>query len=163
VQVVRAAPALPIANLPATAGLATGVLSGFTAETAVVTPEAQAAGPGKDVTGATFTIKDRLADIVGNPVKFVPDYGRYFNSDALRDALSAIAGIPTDRRAVLTGEAIDCASHRYDAWVTSLATARLAGMRSVKRGNQIGAWGAVRGIRRRQLTTVPASNTVPEG
>jgi len=166
VQVARAAPALSIANLPAAAGHATGVLSGFTAETTVVTSASQSAGPGKDVTGATFTIKDRLADIVGNPVKFVPDYGRYFNSDALaafRDALSAIAGIPTDRRAVLTGEIIDCASHRYDAWVTSLATARLAGMQTVKRGNQIGAWGAVRGIQRRQLTTVPASTTIPEG
>ena len=82
----------------------------------------------------------------------MPDYGRYFNSDALaafRDALSAIAGISTDRRAVLTGEIIDCASHRYDAWVTSLATARLAGMQAVKHGNQVGAWGAVRGIQRR--------------
>ena len=36
-------------------------------------------------------------------------------------------------------------------------------MQSVKRGNQIGAWGAVRGIQRRQLTTVPASDTIPEG
>jgi hypothetical protein len=165
-QVARTTPALPIANLPAAAGRAAGVLSGFTAETTVVTPASQAAGPGKDVTGTTFTINDRLADIVGNPVKFVPDYGRYFNSDALaafRDALSAITGISTDRRAVLTGAIIDCASHRYDAWVTSLATARLAGMQSVKRGNQIGAWGAVRGIQRRPLTTVPASNTIPDG
>src|SRR5262249_34249734 len=120
---------------------------------------------GKDVSGATFTIKDRLAEVVGNPVKFMPDYARYFNSDALaafRDALSAITGISTDRRAVLTGEIIDCASHRYDAWVTSLATARLVGMKSMKSGNQIGAWGAVRGIQRRQLATVPASNTIPE-
>ena len=165
-QVARTTPALPIANLPAAAGRATGGLFGFTAETSVVTPESQATGPGKDVTGTTFTIKDRLADIVGNPVKFVPDYGRYFNSDALaafRDALGAIAGISTDRRAVLTGEIIDCASHRYDAWVTSLATSRLAGMQSVKRGNQIGAWGAVRGIQRRQLTAVPASNTIADG
>jgi hypothetical protein len=165
-EVARTAKALPIANLPAAAGHAKGVLSGFTAETTVMTPESQAAGPGKDVTGATFTIKDRLADIVANAVKFAPDYGRYFNSDALaafRDALSAIAGISTDRRAVLTGEIIDCASHRYDAWVTSLAMSRLTGMQSVKRGNQIGAWGAVRGIARRQLTPVPASNTIPAG
>jgi len=166
IQVARTTATRPIANLPAAAGRATGVLAGFTAETTVVTTESQAAGSGKDVTGATFTIKDRLIDIVGNPVQFVPDYGRYFNSDALaafRDALSAIAGIPTDRRAVLTGEIVDCASHRYDAWVTSLAMSRLAGMQSVKRGNQIGAWGAVRAIQRRQLTAVPTSNTIPEG
>ncbi|HJU26324.1 MAG TPA: hypothetical protein VJ722_06600, partial [Rhodanobacteraceae bacterium] len=165
-QVARATSVLSIANLPAAAGHAQGVLSGFTAAKTVVTPESQATGPGKDVTGATFTIKDRLADIVSNPAKFVADYVRYFNSDALaafRDALKAIAGISTERRAVLTGEIIDCASHRYDAWVTSLATSRLAGMQSVKRGNQIGAWGAVRSIQRRQLTAVPVSNTIPEG
>jgi hypothetical protein len=165
-QVARATSALSIANLAAAAGHAQGVLSGFTAETTVVTPESQATGPGKDVTGATFTIKDRLADIVSNPAKFVADYGRYFNSDALaafRDALKAIAGISTERRAALTGEIIDCASHRYDAWVMSLATSRLAGMQSVQRGNQIGAWGAVRNIQRRQLNAVPVSNNIPEG
>ena len=165
-QVARMTSTTSIANLPAAAGHATAALTGFTAEATAVTPQSQAAGPGKDVTGATFTIKDRLADIVANPAKFVADYTRYFNSDALaafRDALSAIAGISTDRRAVLTGEIIDCASHRYDAWVTSLATSRLAGMQAVKRGIQVGAWGAVRGIQRRQLSTVPASNTIPEG
>jgi hypothetical protein len=165
-QVARMTSNLSIANLPAAAGHATATLAGFTAETTAVTPQSQAAGPGKDVTGATFTIQDRLAEIVANPAKFVADYTRYFNSDALaafRDALSAIAGISTDRRAVLTGEIIDCASHRYDAWVTSLATSRLAGMQAVKRGNQIGAWGAVRNIQRRQLTAVPPSDTIPAG
>ena len=76
---------------------------------------------------------------------------------------ASLSGISTDRRATLTGEIIDCASHRYDAWVTSLATARLAGMQATKRGNQVGAWGAVRGIQRRQVTAVPASDTIPEG
>ena len=51
---------------------------------------------------------------------------------------------------MLTGEILDCASHRYDAWVTSLAKSRLAALRAIKaRGNQVGAWGAVRGIQRR--------------
>ena len=80
---------------------------------------------------------------------YVPDYTRYFNSDALaafRDAVGSLSAISTDRRATLTGEIIDCASHRYDAWVTSVATARLTGMQATKRGNQVGAWGAVRGI-----------------
>jgi hypothetical protein len=165
-QAARATRALPIANLQAAAGHATSVLSGFTAETTVVTPAAQAAGPGKDASGAAFTIRDRLTDIVGDAVTYVPDYTRYFNSDALaafRDAVGSLSGISTDRRATLTGEIIDCASHRYDAWVTSLATARLAGMQATKRGNQVGAWGAVRGIQRRPVTAVPASDTIPEG
>lgn len=165
-DVAHATRALPIANFPAAAGHATAVLSSFSATASAVTPESLAAGPGKDTTGETFTIQDRLTDIVGNPVKYAPDFTRYLNSDALaafRDAVGALSGISTDRRAVLTGEIIDCASHRYDAWVTSLATARLAAMQASKKGNQVGAWGAVRGIARRQLTRVATSGTIPEG
>jgi hypothetical protein len=165
-QVARETGSLPIANLQAASGIAVPVLSGFTATTAIVTPQSLAATQGMDASGATFTIGDRLADIVGNAVKYAPDYVRYFNSDALaafRDAVGPLSGIATDRRATLAGQIIDCASHRYDAWVTSLATARLAGMQSRKRGAQVGAWGAVRGIQRRNVVTVPASATIPEG
>lgn len=164
-EVARATSTLPIANLPAASGRAIPALSGFAAATTIVTPASQAAGPGKDASGATFTIRDRLTDIVGDAT-FSPDYTRYFNSDALaafRDALAPLAGISTDRRAVLAGEIVDCASHRYDAWMTSLATARLAGMQASQRGNQVGAWGAVRGVQRRPVTTVPASESIPEG
>jgi hypothetical protein len=123
--VARVAPTPPIANLQAAAGRAIPALAGFEATTTAVTADSQAAGTGKDAGGATFTIRDRLADIVGNAAAFVPDYTRYFNSDALaafRDALAPLTGIATDRRAVLTGEIIDCASHRTTR-VTSLASA----------------------------------------
>src|SRR5262249_26104416 len=50
-EVARTTPVLPIANLPAAAGHAAGVISGFSAEASVVTPESRAAGPGKDLTG----------------------------------------------------------------------------------------------------------------
>ncbi|MEO7190179.1 MAG: hypothetical protein ABI051_03915 [Vicinamibacterales bacterium] len=165
-EVAHAMRTMPIANLPAAAGRAIPVLSGFAAATTIATPQSQALGTGKDASGTAFTIRDRLADIVGNATAFAPDYGRYFNSDALaafRDALKSLDGLSTDRRAVLAGEILDCASHRYDAWVTSLAIARLAGMQATKRGNQVGAWGAVRGIQRRQVTNLPASDTIPEG
>ncbi len=164
--VARVAPTPPIANLQAAAGRAIPALAGFEATTTAVTADSQAAGTGKDAGGATFTIRDRLADIVGNAAAFVPDYARYFNSDALaafRDALAPLTGIATDRRAVLTGEIIDCASHRYDAWVTSLASARLAAMRANRRGTQVGAWGAVRGLQRRQVTAVATSASIPDG
>jgi len=165
-QIARTAPALRIANLDAAAGHATFSLSSFTAEATVATPAELVAGLGKDLDGATFTIRDRLAEIVGDPATFVTDTTRYLNSDALtafRDAVAAIAAIPTERRATLAGEIIDCASHRYDAWMTSLATARLAGMRATTGGNQIGAWGAVGTIQRRSGTAVPASDTIPDG
>ena len=146
---------------------ATAVASGFTADATETTP----AGAG----GWTGQGRRRHNLHDQGPAcrhhrrcrsKFPADYTRYFDSDALaafRDALAAIAGIATDRRAVLTGEILDCASHRYDAWVTSLATSRLAGMRALKPGNQIGAWGAVRDVQRRALTAVPASGDVPDG
>jgi hypothetical protein len=164
---VRTAPTVTVANLSTAAGRASATLPGFTTHATDPSQQTLAAGAGQDVDGTTFTIKDRLTDIAANPLKFVANDARYFDSDALaafRDALPAIAGIATDRRAVLTGEIIDCASHRYDAWVTSLATSRLTEMRSAKPlGNQVGAWGAVRGVQRRQLNTVPTSNTVPDG
>lgn len=80
------------------------------------------------------------------------DLARYDNSDALAEfghALAALAPISTARRATLTGEILDCASHRYDAWVTSVATARLAGVRASQPTNLVGAWGAVVGVQRR--------------
>jgi hypothetical protein len=165
-DVAHATRVLPIANFPAAAGHATAALSGFSATATDATPESLAAGPGKDASGEAFTISDRLTDIVGKPVKYPPDFTRYFNSDALaafRDAVGALSGISTDRRAVLTGEIIDCASHRYDAWMMSLATARLTAMQASKKGNQVGAWGALRGIARRQLTAVAASDAIPAG
>ncbi len=153
VEIARTSPALHIANLPAAAGRATSV-SAFTAEA------------GDPTDGATRTIRDHLAEIVSGPTAFAFDLTRYFNSDALaafRDAVGAIAAISTDRRATLAGEIIDCASHRYDPWVTSLAVARLAAMRATTSGNQIGAWGAVGSIRRRAGTPVMVSDTIPAG
>jgi hypothetical protein len=165
-QVARAAADLPIASLSEAAGRAVPVLPGFTTETIAATVKAQQSAPGKDADGATFTISDRLSAIVGDSGRFRADLTRYFNSDALaafRDSIKSIANIPTDRRAMLTGEIIDCASFRYDAWVTSLATARLAEMQSRTKGTQLGAWGAVRGIQRRQQSPVAATGTIPDG
>lgn len=164
VEIARSTPTLRIANLQAAAGHATST-SGFTAEAAVATSAELAAGEGRDPGGATFMIRDRLAEIVAHPATFVSDTTRYFNSDALaafRDAVGAVASIATERRATLAGEILDCGSHRYDAWVTSLATARLAGMRATTAANQIGAWGAVGTIQRRSGIAVPASDTIPE-
>ena len=76
-----------------------------------------------------------------------PDLSRYFTSDALAalsEAIGAIGSIPTDRRGIFTGDILDTSSHRYDAWVTSLATSRLADLRAgpsdAAGGSQLGAW-----------------------
>ncbi len=165
-EVGRAAMVMPIANFPSAAGLAVPVLEGFAAEATVTTPAVLAAAAGRDTSGDRFTIGERIADIVADPARFVPDLTRYFNSDALaafRDALAPLSSITTSRRAVLAGEIIDCASHRYDAWVTSLAAARLKAMRKVKQGVQLGAWGTVSRIERRELESVASAGILPEG
>jgi hypothetical protein len=142
--------------------------SAITVFSATPSIAALAAGQGKDASGHTFVIKDKLEQIVDG--KVAPDFATYFTSDALAAlsaAINAIGNIPTDRRAVFTGDILDTSSHRYDAWVTSIATARLAGMRSgpgdVAGGSQLGAWGVVRGLDRRTLTAVQTTNAIPDG
>jgi len=164
-EVGRQPMTIPIANLSAAAGHAVPALAGFTAEAMIATPAVLAAATGRDAAGDSFIIGERLTEIIAEPDRFRPDFTRYFNSDALaafRDALAPLADMPTSRRAVLAGEIIDCASHRYDAWVTSLATARLRALRGIKRGAQLGAWGTVRGIERRELEGVNATETIPD-
>ena len=95
------------------------------------------------------------------------DIDRYLVSDAMvafNRAVEALAAISVDDRARLVGEVLDATSHRYDAWVTSLATRRLTAMRGQQaRGIQLGAWGYVKDVRRRPLTTVDGRPDLPTG
>ncbi len=66
-------------------------------------------------------------------------------------AAEAVTGLAPERAALLLGEAIDVASHRFDAWVTSLATRRLSDLRaSTPTGITLGAYGAVEDLVRRE-------------
>ncbi len=103
--------------------------------------------------GTEVSVADRVAELIEAPQP-VGDLGRYRHLDAFRTFRSAhadLAAIPVERRARLAGEVLDCASHRYDAWVTSLATRRLAALRSDARedcSSARGAWSrASRGAR----------------
>ena len=60
-----------------------------------------------------------------------------------RAALQRLARIPSAELARLTADTLDCASHRLDAWITSLATRRLAAVRKDGTGCHIGAFGYV--------------------
>jgi hypothetical protein len=66
----------------------------------------------------------------------------------IRVALKTIGSVETVReRALLLAETLDCASHRLDAWLTSLATRRLAKCRSDRpTGLVIGAFGWLENI-----------------
>lgn len=74
-----------------------------------------------------------------------------------RTSLKALSQLPVDRLEWLTGEALDLASHRLDAWGTSCATYRLLHqMRQNKAaGIHLGGYGWVENLRPRE--TQPAS------
>jgi hypothetical protein len=74
-------------------------------------------------------------------------------------AAEAVANLQPDRAELLLGEALDVASHRFDAWVTSLATRRLSDLRGATPiGITLGAYGAVENLVRgpaRQVVEQP--------
>ena len=75
-------------------------------------------------------------------------------------ALAHLAALPTATLDRLLRETLDLASHRLDAWVTSLAALRLSRMRATAPvGAHLGAYGVVR-----DLVTAPApSRATPPG
>lgn len=86
----------------------------------------------------------------------------------VRDAVRSLARVhdPAERRGLLA-ETLDCMSHRHDAWVTSVATARLEQLRQARRtGVAVGAFGFVEDLAlvRRHLPADPdAPVTQPAG
>ena len=77
-------------------------------------------------------------------------------------ALQALEGLPTAELQRLFTETLDLCSHRLDAWVTSLATQRLAAMREANpTGIYVGAFGWLEDLRpaeAAQLQTVTLSD-----
>jgi hypothetical protein len=75
-------------------------------------------------------------------------------NSTLRDflvSLAAIAELPTAALARLLGETLDLASHRLDAWITSVATNRLAQLRAAQpAGLYLGGYAWVENLRPRQ-------------
>jgi hypothetical protein len=66
----------------------------------------------------------------------------------LEQALRAVAAVPVDRLPKLLLEVIDVYSHRLDAWITSLASRRLAELRaSGADGVRFGCYGWVENLR----------------
>jgi hypothetical protein len=68
-------------------------------------------------------------------------------------ALETLQGVPTAELERLTGETLDCCSHRLDAWITSLATRRLERMRANQpRGVHLGAFAWVENLKADRAT-----------
>ena len=86
------------------------------------------------------------------------DTTKYASYAETLEAAEAVGNLQPDRAALLLGEALDVASHRFDAWVTSLATRRLSDLRAATPvGVTLGAYGVVEDILRR-----PARPTVAQ-
>lgn len=64
-----------------------------------------------------------------------------------RNAAAQLAAAPLHDRLIAVAETLDCASHRYDAWITSLPTRRLTQTRSTTpTGVLLGAYGWVENL-----------------
>jgi hypothetical protein len=111
--------------------------------------------------GTTGSVADWVGQLVGDVdlIRRPIDLGAYRARDAVRAfsaSLGDIAALPVEQRALTAGQVIDSASHRYDAWVTSLATRRLGALRATTpNGIQLGAWGYVSGFTAEELQEVP--------
>jgi hypothetical protein len=67
----------------------------------------------------------------------------------LRASLEQLAGLPAAELGRLAAETLDCCSHRLDAWLTSLATRRLARVRETVTGTYVGGFGWLEDLRPR--------------
>ncbi len=70
--------------------------------------------------------------------------------DAMRDALDRLAALAPDRLAMLLAGTLDVFAYRLDAWITSLATRRLAELRATSAtGVVVGGFGWLEDVRPR--------------
>jgi hypothetical protein len=105
------------------------------------------AGSVKQDDGSTRSTIDELDHKL---VSGMLDAVRYAAYSETLQAVEAAASLTPDRAALLLGEALDVASHRFDAWATSLATRRLSDLRTATpSGVTLGAYGVVEDIARR--------------
>ncbi|RSM41195.1 hypothetical protein DMA12_24625 [Amycolatopsis balhimycina DSM 5908] len=110
------------------------------------------------------------AAITGSPAQLVREFlpsviGTHPATTELAGQLEAIAGlaaVPTARLERLLAEHLDCATYRLDAWRLGLVTERLTELRygpdgtaPPKRGLQLGAYGWLENIERRDTTKKP--------
>ena len=71
----------------------------------------------------------------------------------MRESLEFLGTLPAAELGRLAAETLDCCSHRLDAWLTSLATRRLARVRETVSGSYVGAFGWLEDVRPRTDTT----------
>lgn len=159
-----AAEPTPMASVPAAAGVGVSANIDVSVTAPIALPQ-KLLGVGVTETGQQVQISDHLDVLSSGNIAVQADLGRYWHGDAFvsfAGTHQALAAVPSERRGRLAGEVLDCASHRYDAWVTSLATRRLTAMRADRpTGTQLGAWGVVQSVRRRDTAAVTDRADLP--
>ena len=82
-----------------------------------------------------------LAAVFKGTLPATPEFADFVQQ---RNALKTLANVPVGEVERLTAEAMDACSYRLDAWITALASERLAAMRTAKPlGSHLGAYGWV--------------------
>jgi hypothetical protein len=106
------------------------------------------------VTGSLSLAQYLSPVAAGQPLRTLPE-----PVVAYQDALATLEALPTAELHRLTTETLDLASHRLDAWITSLASKRLGELRNkVPSGIHLGAFAWVEDIRPDQAMTQPVSD-----
>lgn len=119
--------------------------------------------PNSRVVTGIRTAWERLNRSIGPQTigEYLLDPVRDIDAHAYRQSLAAIEGLPTAELERLFTATLDTCSHRLDAWITSLATKRLASMRS---RNYSGAhWGAYGWIENLRPLANPQTETLADG
>lgn len=140
--------------------IATTGIARFDPRTVVAAYPIDAIRPRAFVTAATR----RSDQILFEPTKVVQISAellrRFVRRTEFRTDLATVRDLPLATRELLFKEVLDTASHRLDAWVTSLATSRLDGQRQAGiRGVTIGAYGYVQHL----FSDEPALDDLPDG
>ena len=150
------------AEIAATGDDVTGAQLSSASPTVAVNPRFPARGAvlAEQIAGTGSAGPARVSDLVDRDVvavdpgglgPAVADYARFAT------ALQTLEGAPRERLELLLGETLDCCSHRLDAWLTSVATRRLADLRRNRpAGLALGGFGVVENLQRRP----PRANAV---
>ena len=122
------------------------------------TPWARLAAPLDGVTAAGQTLAAHLDALrAANSSAGSPAAAQVAELMEVHGALRSLLSVPTAALARYTGGVLDLASHRLDAWVSAMATRRLAALRTRKAlGVRLGGYGVLENVR--PASGAPASH-----
>lgn len=148
-QRAYATAALRIVQARGLAGPGEGIEPGLAEGAGVPTPWARLGAPLEGVTAAGQTLAKHLDALrAANSAAGSPAAAQLTELMELHGALRSLQSLPTAALARHAGGVLDLASHRLDAWVSSMATRRLTALRTRKAsGVRLGGYGVLENVR----------------